>query len=111
MEEFSYRVVDGFGDGIDNPSIEQMREFLERLNLDDEEHSEVWLTHDQTSWTLSCFPSSKIVFYQMSDGYEYKPRHLTNVSRDKMLELWQKLANGQLDELEKELWKPGHSPV
>jgi hypothetical protein len=109
MEELSYQVVDGFGDGIDNPSVEQMREFLERLNPDDEEHSEVSLTHDQTSWTLSCFLSSKIVFYQHE--HEYKPRHLTGVSREKMLELWQKLAKGQFDELEKELWQPGHSPV
>ena len=71
MEEFSYQTVDGFGDGIDNPSVEQMRESLERLSLDDDEHSEVWLTHNQPSWTLSCFPSSKIVFYQLSDDHEY----------------------------------------
>ena len=109
MEEFLYQIVDGFGDGIDNPTIEQMRKFLERLNLNDEEHSEVWLTHNQTSWTISCFPSSKIVFYQISDEHEYKPRHLIGVSRHKMLELWQKLSKGQLDELEKELWKPGHN--
>jgi len=108
MEELSYQIVDGFGDGIDNPSIEQMRQFLQRLNIDDEEHNEVWLTHDQTSWTLSCFPSSKVVFYRISDEYEYKPRHLENISRDKMLELWQKLANGQFEDLEKESWKFGN---
>lgn len=109
MEKSSYQIVDGFGDGIDNPSVEQMRKFLDRLDINDKEHSEVWLTHNQTSWTLSCFPSSKVVFYRISDEFEYQPRHLINVSRDKMLELWQKLANGQLVDLEKELWMIGHS--
>jgi len=102
-----YQIADGFGDGIDSPSVEQMRRFLDTSDIVDEEHNEVWLTHDQTSWTLSCFRNSKIVFYQISDEYEYKPRHLTNVSRDKMLELWKKLANGQFEDLEKETWKLG----
>ncbi len=109
MDDHSFQIVDGFGDGIENPSVEQMRRYLDRLDIDDEEHGEVWLTHHQSSWTLSCFPSSKVVFYQESDDHEYKPRHITNVSRDKMLELWQNLADGRFDKIEKESWKPGHS--
>ena len=107
----SYQIVNGFGEGIDNPSVEQMHQFLDWLDNSDEEHGEVWLTHNETGWTLSCFPSSKLVFHQTFDDRQYKPRHITNVSRDKILELWKKLAKGQIDELEKECWKPGHSPI
>ncbi len=75
MEELSYQIIDGYGDGIDNPSEVQMRQYLDKLDIQDEEHSEAWLMHNQTKWTLSCFPSSKVVLYQISDNDEYKPRH------------------------------------
>ena len=108
MQEMAYQIMDGWGDSVDNPSDEQMHQFLNRLDIDDEEHCEVWLTHDLSGWTLSCFPNRKVIFYETADGSNYKPRHLINVSRGKMLELWQKLAKGQFGELEKEAWKSGH---
>lgn len=109
MPEMAYYIVDGWGESIDNPSVEQMQQFLDKLDIDDEEHCEVWLTNDLTGWTLSYFPSNTVVFYESSEDSDYNPRHLINVSRNKMLKLWQKLAKGQIDELKKESWKTGHS--
>jgi hypothetical protein len=109
MQEVTYQIGDGWGESADNPSVEDMQKFLDKLDIDDEEHCEVWLTNDLTDWTLSCFPNNTIVFYESSENSGYKPRHLTSVSRNKMLELWEKLAKGQIDELEKEPWKAGHT--
>jgi hypothetical protein len=33
---------------------------------------------------------------------------MNNVSRDRVLELWLKLAAGRLDEIESEPWLPGY---
>ena len=109
MQEMTYHIGDGWGESVDNPSVEEMQQFLDKLDIDDEEHCEVWLTNDLTGWTLSCFPSNTIVFYDSSEDGDYSPRHLTNVFRNKMLELWEKLAKSQNDELEKELWEAGHT--
>jgi hypothetical protein len=109
MREMTFQIGDGLGEGVDNPSAQQIQQFLDKLDIDDEQHREVWLTHKSTGWTLSCLPNSEVVFYETAVGSEYKPRHLINVSRAKMLELLQKLANGQLGELEREHWKYGQT--
>jgi hypothetical protein len=107
MADSKYYVADGWGDSIDSPTVEEMRKFLDKLDIDDPEHCEVWLSRTESDWTLACHPYHEVVF--VNDEENIPPRHLTNVSRDKMLMLWQNLAAGKLEELEKEPWLPGYT--
>jgi hypothetical protein len=110
MANSQYYVVDGWGDSIDSPNVEEMQKFLDKLDIDDPEHCEVWLSHWESGWTLGCLPNNEVhLDIDADNGQNIPPRHLTNVSREKMLSLWQKLANGQLEELEKEPWLPGYT--
>jgi hypothetical protein len=110
MSDSAYYVADGWRDSLDSPSVEEMREFLNRLDIDDPEHCEVWLSHHESGWTLGCLSHSE-VYLDIDAGEEQNTaaRHLTNVSREKMLMLWQKLADGKIQELETEAWLPGYT--
>lgn len=109
MDQNEYYIADGWGESVDSPTVNEMWNFLDKLDVDDEEHCEVWLDNLTFGWSLSCFPSDTVVFQMITDDKTNIPRHLENVSRDKMIELWQKLANGQIDEIEKEQWLPGYT--
>jgi len=39
---------------------------------------------------------------------EGSPRHMRDVSRERVLELWQKLAKGDILAVDAEPWKPGY---
>jgi hypothetical protein len=110
MLENEYYICDGWGESIDLPTVKEMQKFLDKLDIDDEEHCEVWLDNSTYGWTLSCFPSNRVVFLSNEDKEEtVAPRHLKDVSREKMLNLWQKLASGKIIEVEKEPWLPGYT--
>jgi hypothetical protein len=40
----SFRIANGFGDSLDEPTFEQMRAFLGDLDITDEEHGTAWLS-------------------------------------------------------------------
>jgi hypothetical protein len=82
-----------------------MRQVLASLEIEDEEHPDVWLTHE-SGWCLSAFPSG-LVIWENIDG-ENEPRHMTGVPREKALELWQALAKGALERIESEGWAAGY---
>ncbi len=42
-------------------------------------------------------------------GYGH-PRHMLNAPPDKALALWEMLAAGKIDEIEREPWRPGYGP-
>ena len=92
-----------------NPPIERLREFLKELDIEDREHPDVSLTHE-TEWCLSAFPSGLLVWENL-ENEDDNSRHMNGVSRENVLALWLKLAQGDLVAIEAEPWLPGsHSP-
>ena len=98
-----------------NPSVERLREILQELDIETEdfEHPDVSLKHE-TEWCLSAFLSGLLIWENV-DGVpenddpdpEAKPaRHMKGVSRQKVLELWLKLAAGNIAAVEAEPWLP-----
>jgi hypothetical protein len=81
-----------------------MREILDELATDDQEHPSAWLTDDETGWTLDAYQSGLLIWQNRFAP----PRHINNVPRERVLELWVKLANGKIDEIEKEPWSLGY---
>jgi hypothetical protein len=89
---------------VSGPSVERMREVLAELDAEDEEHGSVSLTHE-SEWCLGAYPGGLLVWENLEGG---EPRHMNGVSRERMLELWIKLARGELAEIEREPWRPGY---
>ena len=100
----SYHVNRRWGDTDDNPSVQQMTEGLAELDVEDIEHPDVALIHE-SGWCLGAYPSGLLVWENLESG---EPSHMCGVSRDRVLELWQRLSRGELAEIESEPWKAGY---
>ena len=101
----SYHVNRRWGDSDENPSVEQMREALAELDVEDVEHPDVALIRE-SGWSLGAYPSGLLVWEDLSAGNE--PRHMRGVTRKRVLELWQILARGDIAAVDAEPWKPGY---
>ena len=77
-----------WGGSEPNPSVDRMREVLAELDAEDDEHPDVSLSHE-SEWCLSVFRSGLLVWENLEEG---DPKHMRRVSRDRVLELWMKLA-------------------
>ena len=102
--------------GERNPSVERLREILQELDIETEdfEHPDVSLKHE-TEWCLSAFLSGLLIWENVGGApkdddpvSEDQPtRHIKGVSRQTVLELWLKLAAGDIAAVEAEPWLPG----
>jgi hypothetical protein len=101
----SYHVNRRWGDSDDDPPVERMREALAELDVQDIEHPDVALIHE-SGWCLGAYPSGLLIWEDLSA--EGSPRHMRDVSRERVLELWQKLAKGDILAVDAEPWKPGY---
>ena len=100
----SYHVSRRWGGSDKNATVEKMREILAELDVEDIEHPDVALTHE-SGWCLGAYPSGLLVWEHLEEG---EPRHMRDISRERVLELWQRLAVGDFAAIELESWKPGY---
>ena len=93
-----------WGDSDDEPTVEKMREALAELDVEDIEHPDVALIHE-SGWCLGAYPNGLLIWEHLEKG---EPRHMRNISRERVLDLWQLLARGELTAIEAEPWKAGY---
>ncbi len=101
----TFHVSSRWGGDESEPSVDRLRAILAELDANDDEHLDVALTHE-SEWCLSAFPSGLVIWENLEEN---ESRHLNGVSRERVLDLWLKLAQGQLDDIEAEQWLPGQS--
>jgi len=106
MVDMAFCASDRWGATESNPSVGRLRELLQSLDIDDQEHPDVTLKHE-TEWCLSAFRSGLLVWENVEDEAG-NPRHMTGVPREKVLGLWIKLARGDIAAVEAEPWLPGY---
>jgi hypothetical protein len=99
----TFHVRSRWGGDESEPSVDRLRAILEKLDAEDDEHPDVALTHE-SEWCLSVFPSGLVIWENFEEN---EPRHMNGVSRERVLALWLKLAQGQLDDIEAEPWLQG----
>ena len=99
-----YHVTTRWGSDEREPSVGRMREILTQLDVEDVEHQSVSLTHE-SEWCLGAYPGGLLVWENLEEG---EPRHMNGVSRERVLELWVKLAQGRIAEVETDPWLPGY---
>ena len=100
----TYLVNTRDGNAEPMPSVDRMREILTELDVEDDEHPDVSLTHD-SDWTLSAFPDGLVIWENAEADVA---RHMLHISRAHVLELWIKLSEGHIDAIEQEPWLPGY---
>jgi hypothetical protein len=101
----SFWVTDRCGGDEREPSVGRLREVLAELEYDDPEHPDVSLTHE-SGWSLSASGSGLLVWENVET--DAPPRHMRDVPRERVLQLWLRLARGWIDEIEREPWQPGY---
>lgn len=84
-----------------------MREFLDELDTADEEHGAAWLATD-AGYALEWNGDGRLVFE--APGLD-RSRHLLGVSKDRVIELWSALAQGEFTRVEGEPWNDGNGFV
>jgi hypothetical protein len=94
------------GDMEDEPSLDSLSALYGELAYDDEEHPDVSLTHE-SEWSLGAFGSGLLIWENL-ETENNEARHMKNVPKEKVLELWRKLAEGKIDEINEEPWLPGY---
>ena len=87
-----------------DPPLNRFAELLEELIYEDEEHLDVAVT-GKGEWCLSAYFNNKVIWENLESG---SPKHMENVPNEKILDLWNKLARGDIDAIEKENWQKGY---
>ncbi len=87
------------------PTIARMQEILTQLDIADAEHTSISLTHE-SEWCLAAYPGGLLVWENLES--DEPPRHMNGVPQGKVLELWVKLSQGRLADVDSELWLPGY---
>ena len=100
----AFHLTTRWGGDEREPTIDRMREVLAQLDVEDDEHPDVALTHE-SEWCLGAFPSGLLVWENLESG---EPRHMNAVSRERVLELWLKLSEGHVSDVDCEPWLPGY---
>lgn len=104
----SFFVETRWGGSEASPSVERMRAILAELDVPDMEHPDTWLTHE-SGWTLSADENGRVVLEHLEATEP--SRHMRDVPRERVLELWLLLAAGNIDEVQRAPWQPGAGNV
>jgi hypothetical protein len=80
-------------------------DLFDELHTADREHGDVSVIHEESGWVLSAHRDGRVIFENLSTGGE---RHMTPVTKDHVLDLWQRLVNGDVNGLLSEPWRAGY---
>jgi hypothetical protein len=102
----SYTVTHRYGRDVRDPPLSTLPELLVELDsrTEDIEHTDVSLRHE-SGWCLSAYRDGFLVFEHLERGGE---RHMKDVPREKIIELWNMLAVGDVAGVEREPWTAGY---
>ena len=101
----SFHGSDLMGASLPEPTLDEMRELLSQLDRADGEHTDVSVVHE-SGWSLSVFASGLVVWENVES--EVPPQHQRDVPRDRALDLWLRLARGDIESIAGEPWRPGY---
>lgn len=98
-----FNTTDAYGISEINPSTPRLKEIIKSVQQADEaDYPDVSLIHD-SGWTLT-YSASKVLLWENLDRPGKRQRFLRDMEPDRVLELWCKLAEGKIEEIEKQGW-------
>jgi hypothetical protein len=89
-----------------DPPLSSLSALLRELDdrPEDVEHGSAAVSHE-SAWCMSVSRGGNVVFEHLEDGGE---RHMTGVSEVKIIDMWAKLARGDIAGILSEPWAPGY---
>jgi hypothetical protein len=100
-----FGILHSDGAGEDNPPLASLSDLYDELLSADREHGDVAVINDDSGWCMSAHRDGRLVLEQLGKG---EPRHMIPVSKERLLELWKRLIDGDIDGLLSLPWKPGY---
>ena len=103
----SFFVYHRYGASERDPPRSVFPALLDELeeHLDDREHTSVSVVHE-SEWALGIGRGGHVTFEHVESAGE--SRHMSGLSRSKVIELMESLSAGDLAALERNPWKPGY---
>lgn len=78
---------------------------MDELDRPDPLHPSAWLRH-KPGWLLEAHADGMLIWW-CDDAPDCPPRHIRSVPRNRVFELWQRLARGEVAEIAGLPWLPG----
>lgn len=100
----AFHITHSSGSTESCPPLSVLPDLLAELKKADAEHGDVSLTHE-SEWCISVSRNGRVTFENLEHG---DPRHLQHASREQVLDLWSRLARGDIESLESEAWISGY---
>lgn len=107
MSRIMYGVIHMDGSADDDPPVESLSDLYNELFSSGIVDGNVSVINDDSGWGMSAHRDGRLVFEQL--GGRGAPRHMIPVPKERVLELWRRLIDGDVDGLLSEPWKPGYT--
>ena len=101
----SFTITHASGDMESDLSLDCFADLLTEIDGANGEHIDVALKHD-SEWCLSALANGSLIWENV-EGVNL-PRHMKNVSKERIIELWTKLAQGEIESINSEPWLEGY---
>jgi hypothetical protein len=104
----SYHVTHRDGEMESDPPLSSLGDLLHELDErpQDTEHGSVALSHE-SEWCISVMRGGYVIFENLENDAGTE-RHTRDLPEAKIIELWTRLAHGDIASIESEPWKPGY---
>ncbi len=86
--------------------MERLSDLYDELLTADREHGDVAVTNYDTEWCMSAHRDGRLIFEHLEEGGE---RHMMPVAKERVIELWKQLIDGDIDGLLLEPWRLGYT--
>ncbi len=101
-----FNVMHSDGTGEINPPVESLSDLYDELLAADREHGDVSVAHEESGWCISAHRDRRVVLEHLRNG---GPRHMIPVPKERVLDLWKRLINGNIGGLLSEPWRQGYT--
>ena len=101
----TFSIVHRDGGFEDEASVNMFSSLYDERFIEDDEHISVSVGHE-SEWYLSLYPDGTLIWENVADRID-QPRHMKNMPKEKVIDLWTKLANGEIEAFNRESWLIG----
>lgn len=102
----NFRTSDTNGQGEQNPHLSRLSILYAEMLEATPEHGDVAVTNTDLGWHISAHRGGQVIIAE--SGKRGTARHMFPVSKEKVIQLWKMLIDGQIEKLQAEPWKPGY---
>ena len=103
-----FRIIHTDESEEENPPLESLSALYDEVLTADREHGDVVVLRDDIGWCMSAHGDGRLVFEQLGTRGK-TARHMIPVPKDRVLELWKRLIDGDIEGLLLEPWKSGYT--